>query len=1270
MKLSSLMLLLLIATSAFQVAHQSFPSAVSDSHSLAPSAQVSFSIFFPPSSASNTIKVIGSDRFTSVENYLQSLGFSIVYSSPLRYLLTISGEASLVERLFSVNLLTAKASQGIYYYPSSPLIIPSQLSGLRIFGLTNRSIFTPQYVALARVNQSGFYPADIPRSIPFPTKGSLQFSATYYSPSVFQQAYNETPLLQNGYEGQGQTIAIIDAYGDPTIYQDLQSFDRQFNLPAAQLQIIPIGSYQPEQGIGTGWDVETALDVEAAHMMAPYAKIVLLVANGNNINNGLFDAIDKVVTEHLANITSMSWGAPENLFAASGFFASGFDNYPFSEFYFALGSSEGISFFAASGDLGANGGTPSKFGGVTYPSSSPFVTSVGGTTLFVRTLSGDVRSSARVEYAGEAAWSSSPQYLGATVSSGGGESSFFSTPFYQKSFASGHREVPDISADANPYTGAIIVYEGQQVAIGGTSLATPILAGMTSLLDQSLNSRLGLLNPYLYSSDAFNKVSFGYNNGYYASSSYNMVTGLGSPNLGMLRESLNNINSLKINVSTSSSASSSSSYPQYPYGSPFEITATVTDPYGSQVTSGYFYAAIYTPKGLLTNLSMSYNGIYWVANYTPKIADPPNAWQIVVSGRSGSYSGIGYYSLDIGLSVNIISPVPYPYAPPLIAGEPFAVEAIITNPDGSPVTSGSFTATFYQNGKAIYSAPLFPVGNNGTYEGSAQLVNPQGTCIMNITGYSGQQIGYAYTYEYVGEAILDAAIITPIDEAIPTAYPGQTITLVAATLTGNGTGLFDSNISATFVNPQGQKVASVQLYPSPSTTQYGTLNLFGFHQANFTVPSYFSPGFYSIEFNSSYQSQSSVVQSGYYNTSIYISASSLNLTYSTPVAVVEGQNVNIQASIYYPNGTEVKSGVFMAELNPSALDYAQNLVAAQTGVPMQYDVSSGLWKASYTIPTEFDQGFYKGVPQFTLAGGWSLAISGESSDAMQAQHSSYFTVLPYTLLNTHDISPGNVESINLASYSNGLLHLSYIGADTLVIRDMQVSIDSSLLKGLTLINCTGVISNSVISGISLVNSSINLNSDAFENSYAGVTANYSYVQVADSQFRNLTYAFMPYYSLVKVQNSSTAYIQVTNISTLAQPTTPQRSLTIQKAIKQFSLTIYGSQLSVDSVSIDGNPVNFTQSPEGNNSIILTVPFDSQKQPDGVYQMQVLVASGIQYQLVFQLLNIYHQSSYQTLLTALTLSSILLALAAIVISVTRKGKEVKMVKQAAEPQPTT
>jgi subtilase family serine protease len=1244
MKLFLFMAFLLLSSSLLYITYQN--SNVKSLNEVTPSTPVSFSIFFPQGMINHQ-----PDRFTQVQKYLINHGFSIYYSSPMQYLMTVTGTASSVERLFNIKLLMANSSLGNYYYPSSPLVMPSQLSGLRVFGLSNISIFSPQYIALARVNQSGFFPADIPRSIPFPSMGSLQFAATYYSPSVFQQAYNETPLFQQGFKGQGQTIAVIDAYGDPTIYQDLQSFDKMFNLPAAQLQIIPIGNYQPEQGIGTGWDVETALDVEAVHMMAPYAKIVLLVANGNNINNGLFDAIDKVVTEHLANVTTMSWGAPENLYGASGFFASGYDNYPFSEFYFALGSSEGISFLASSGDFGANGGTPSKYGGVIYPSSSPFVTSVGGTTLFVNTVSGDVRSNALIKYAGETAWSSSPQYLGATVSSGGGVSTFFSKPFYQNT-SSSYREVPDISADANPYTGALIVYEGQEVAIGGTSLSSPIVAGMASLLDQSLNRELGLLNPYLYKINGFNKVTFGYNNGYYAGSSYNMVTGLGSPNLGIIEQSISSVNSLTINVST---YSPSSNYPQYSYGNSFQIKANIAMPDGSKVTSGSFNAYIYGSTGLIASVPLSYNGISWVASYTPKQTDPPNAWQIIVSGSSGSYSGFGYSSIDVGLGINIISPIPYPYAPPLTPGQSIVVDAIITNPDGSAVTSGKFEAYFYQNGILYYSAPLYPVANNGSFEGIVNLTGRQGTFIMVVNGTSGMQKGYAYTYQYVGEAILDAAIITPIDQALPTAMPNQTITLIAATLTSNSTGLFDSNVSASFISSSGNTLATLQLYPSPSTTQFGILNLFGFHQANFTIPSYFTPGFYTIVFTSSYQSNSGIVQLGYYNTSIYISSAGLGINYSTPEIAVEGQTLNIKASIYYQNGTEVNRGVFMASVNPSALDYAQNLVAVQTGVPMQFNAASGLWEASYTLPTEFDQGFYKGVPTYTLAGGWTVSIAGESAEALQASQSSYFTVLPYTMLDISKIDASNVNQLKLGTYSSGSLYLKNVATDSLTISGMKVYIDSSLLKAIKIVNSTAIISDSEISGLTSINSNITFTSDVFRDSYAGIISNSSFIYVSDSQFRNLTYAVVPNYSSIFIQNSSVSYFDVSNISSIAKPKLTPLIILVQKGVKALSLNIQGSQVNVQSVKLNGNDENFSIAQHGNNSLTLSFPFESQSLPDGIYQLQILLTSGLNYQYNLTIVNQYHQYQYQSILTILIAISLILAIAAIAIALTRRSR---------------
>lgn len=1212
---------------------------------LPPATSISFSIFFPPHSSNSY-----SERFDSVQQYLSERGFRIEYSSPSKLLVTVSGPAALTERLLHIKFLTKSlpGTSSFYYYPSSSPILPPQLAGLQIFGLTNNTIFSPQYIALGMVNSSGLFQSSLPRSTPI--SSSLHFAATYYSPSVFQQAYNETPLFESGVSGQGQTIAIIDAYGDPTIYQDVEKFDSLFGLPPLQLQVIPIGAYQPELGIGTGWDVETALDVEAAHMMAPQAKIVLLVANGHDVNNGLFDAIDMVVTKHLANVTSMSWGAPENLFAASGFFASGFDNYPFSEYYFALGSSQGISFFASSGDLGANGGTQTKYGAVTYPSSSPFVTSVGGTTLFVRAVSGSLQSTSRIQYAGEVAWSSSPQYLGYTVSTGGGMSSFFSRPWYQNGIvSSSQRGVPDVAADANPYTGAIIEVEGQTYAIGGTSLSSPIWAGMASLLDQYANSKIGLMNPHLYSAyqrhpEAFNDVSFGYNNGYFASSGYDMLTGLGTPNLGVLAKY---IVPYQLTVKVSTNSISSQNYPQYPYGSPIQIVARALFPDGLIVTSGSLNASLYSSKGLVVILPMSFNGTSWIASFTPDQNSPPSTWQIIVAAESQGYLGYGYYSFSVGLGINIISPIPYPYAPPLQPGQTFAVEAEITYPNGSYVNSGSFSAYLFSDGTLQAKINLINE-SNGTFVGFSQLASqsPQGTYIMIVNGSSSGQLGSAYTYEYFGEGILDAAVITPTDEAIPSASPGQTITLIAATLTSNNTGLFDSNLTANIIDLKGKQIASLTLTPAPSTPQYGLLNLFGFHIANYTIPSFLPQGFYTIQFISSYKQGDTSLQ-GYYNTSFYVAPGSLNISFSTPAYLLEGEKLSISAKAFYPNGSEVTSGLFMLTVNPSALNYASNLVAVQTGVPMQYNASSSMWQASYTIPNQLSTGFYQGVPQYTLAGSWTAVISGESMFAVpNIPQFNFFNVLPYNELDVQEINQSNAASVRFVNFFSGRLSMINDGGGNLTVKNLNVDISSGLFKQLNLVNCTGIISGVTLNRLVLVNSNVTIYNVLVENSDVGIRSVNSTALIANAEFRNLTYAFEPDSS--SINTLYTSYSNVSNISSLGRPKILLSSTSVSFPSNGLTLKITGKQLRLNSITLNGISLNVSSETQ-KGELILHIPFDGLSMPDGAYILNVSVTSGLIYTQAIPFINNYHES----LLLLITAAIAIVALIVLIFFVVRR-----------------
>src|SRR5689334_662687 len=170
-----------------------------------------------------------------------------------------------------------------------------------------------------------------------------------YSPAQIRHAYGFDQSPSTGY---GQTIAIVDAYGSPTIQNDLNAFCARFGIRTQYIQIAyPTG--RPAT-VDQGWALETALDVEWAHAIAPGAGILLVVARSNSFAD-LLPAVDYAATH--ARQVSMSWGAPE--FAGETAY-----DYHFNR--------PGVTFTASSGDNGA---------GVEWPAAAPYVTSVGGTTL-------------------------------------------------------------------------------------------------------------------------------------------------------------------------------------------------------------------------------------------------------------------------------------------------------------------------------------------------------------------------------------------------------------------------------------------------------------------------------------------------------------------------------------------------------------------------------------------------------------------------------------------------------------------------------------------------------------------------------------------------------------------------------------------------------------------------------------------------------------------------------------------------------------------------
>lgn len=341
-----------------------------------------------------------------------------------------------------------------------------------------------------------------------------KYQLSCYGPAQFQQAYDLAPLFARGVDGRGQTIAIVDSFGSPTIQHDLDVFDQTYGLPATTVDIIqpagPIPPYDPSSDMA-GWAGETTLDVEWAHAMAPGAKL-LLVETPTSETEGTagfpeIQAAEKYVLDHhLASVISQSFAATEETF-------------PSKESMLALrGAYEeaartGVTVLTATGDAGATdaadtAGTLYTMPVTSWPASDPLITGVGGTKLDLdatgRRLAPDVvwNDTNDVPTNKAFAGSAGPNALG----TGSGKSIFFPRPSYQGlvgGIVGDRRGVPDISMSGS-CSGAVNVYQsfpghaaGWSLSCG-TSEATPLFAGIVALAAQQAGHPLGVINRALY----------------------------------------------------------------------------------------------------------------------------------------------------------------------------------------------------------------------------------------------------------------------------------------------------------------------------------------------------------------------------------------------------------------------------------------------------------------------------------------------------------------------------------------------------------------------------------------------------------------------------------------------------------------------------------------------------------------------------------------------------------------------------------------------------
>jgi subtilase family serine protease len=496
----------------------------------------------------------------TVKSWLQGQGFSIVDVPTNNHYVSAEGTVAQVDAAFGTTLNEYAVADQTLRAPVSDLTIPSSLSGTvaGVLGIDESSnLIVPQTKEPAAPPAAGFRNAP-PCStywdqndtsttpVSDPTRGvsnvllpnyagaSRPFAPCGYYGAQLQAAYGVRSSISAGVDGRGVTVAVIDAFASPTIESDANTYFGRHGVPTFKpgqfKQIVPPGIYRRAVNKNMdpqGWYGEESLDVEAVHTMAPGANVIYVGAPNNR--QDLDAALNHVVSKRLADIVTNSYGF------STEFLPAGYIK-PYND-TFIQGALEGIGIYFSSGDDGDETfGDPSATATVDWPASSPWVTAVGGTSLAAGTAADSTQylfetgwgtNRNRLNCDGflkviSNAWCGSEVYL---YGSGGGTSRLFAEPSYQQGvvpasianrWGTPGRAVPDIAAVGDPNTGMLIGQTQQfstgaqydEYRIGGTSLSSPLVAGIMAVAQQARGKQIGFANPLIYSlpSGAFHDV--------------------------------------------------------------------------------------------------------------------------------------------------------------------------------------------------------------------------------------------------------------------------------------------------------------------------------------------------------------------------------------------------------------------------------------------------------------------------------------------------------------------------------------------------------------------------------------------------------------------------------------------------------------------------------------------------------------------------------------------------------------------------------------------
>jgi subtilase family serine protease len=727
--------------------------------------------------------------------------------------------------LMTAWLLTACGGGG-----GSSATAPSATNLSAAYGTSANPMVTPLYSSLDPDLMPGVDAAAHQGPIVVHTYTPAQIRAAYQMPAL-PSGLNYSSVSTSGLLasqlaslGAGQTIYVIGAFDDPNIATELDAFNRQFNLPTCTTVNISVSQTLPMAAANTsdlckfskvyadssatqsggtlspsvpaydaGWATEMALDIQWAHATAPLARIILIEAadaNQTSISNAIALA-NKMGT----GVVSMSFGAAEDNNT------SALD---------ALFGQTGMTYVAATGDSGTANGPM-------WPSVSPLVLAVGGTSLTAYNASSGTRT--------ETAWSST----------GGGTSQYVTLPSYQNTSVQGfnypYRSVADVSFNGDPYTGQYVYTlspsnVAKWVSVGGTSLGTPQWAGMIAVLNAQKTmlsqGTVGLMQSWIYPAATSNGTLWGSNRplldittgnsgSAYAAVGYDIPTGLGTPNL----------NALICMATGSTTGVCATSTPPTPAPvAPVVSAQTVEGAVGQALTFNVQYTAVHAvtwslsgnPAGMVINASGQVSWPTPVAgHYTVTVTATDATNQTTGSAVYTVNINAAHAATPISFTLNGNAGIALTYNMPTVVR--FSHDLLTYNTTLSP-TVGSTTLsvpaglTLSAYGQLNWSTPV-----QGTYHVTATATDGNTTPATN----------YAFNITLVVGAALQGPVInngsalsitgtanTPLSANIPISDADSNVARINVAISGAPAGM------QFYVARQGLMVR----WPSPTSGTY------------------------------------------------------------------------------------------------------------------------------------------------------------------------------------------------------------------------------------------------------------------------------------------------------------------------------------------------------------------------------------------------------------------------------------------------------------------